>query len=267
MSNTLTHYTTDTIKNPILLAEHFAKSGYFKDTADVSKAVVKIIAGQELGFGPMASISGFHIIQGKPTLSANLMAAAIKRSGKYNFKVKIITDEVCTISFTENGQDCGESTFTLEEAKKAGTQNLAKFPKNMLYARALSNGAKWFCPDVLNGSPIYTPEELGAEVDGDGEVIAPKEVATALPQDPKDKVPPTQPQLTKIHILIQEIAKIKDGDKKFYEDGFKTQLKVSSFKELNLKQAGQLIEQLEKQLEKAKSEIKVEPEHPDTYNN
>jgi hypothetical protein len=36
----------------------------------------------------------------------------------------------------------------------------------MLYARALSNGAKWYCPDVFGG-PIYTPDELGAVVDGE----------------------------------------------------------------------------------------------------
>lgn len=170
-NNTLTHYTTTTIKNPLLLAEHFAKSGYFAETKDISRALVKIIAGQELGFGPMASMSGFHIISGKPTLSANLMAAAIKRSSKYNFKVVELTDKICKIEFFEDKESCGVSTFTIEEAKKAQTKNLDKYPKNMLYARALSNGAKWYCPDILNGSPIYTPEELGAEVDEEGEVI------------------------------------------------------------------------------------------------
>ncbi|RDT44717.1 hypothetical protein DXF87_27490, partial [Enterobacter roggenkampii] len=35
-----------------------------------------------------------------------------------------------------------------------------KFPKNMLFARAMSNGVKWFTPDVFSG-PVYTPEELG----------------------------------------------------------------------------------------------------------
>ena len=34
-----------------------------------------------------------------------------------------------------------------------------------------SNGVKWFCPDVFNGSMVYVPEELGASVDGDGNVI------------------------------------------------------------------------------------------------
>lgn len=173
-NNTLTHYTTTTIKNPLLLAEHFAKSGYFAETKDISRALVKIIAGQELGFGPMASMSGFHIISGKPTLSANLMAAAIKRSCKYNFKVRELTDKICSIEFFEDKESCGISTFTIEEAKKAQTKNLDKYPKNMLYARALSNGAKWYCPDILNGSPIYTPEELGAEVDEEGELIEQK---------------------------------------------------------------------------------------------
>lgn len=30
---------------------------------------------------------------------------------------------------------------------------------------------RWFCPDVMNGSVAYTPEELGAETDQDGNVI------------------------------------------------------------------------------------------------
>jgi len=38
-----------------------------------------------------------------------------------------------------------------------------KFPKNMLFARAMSNGIKWFTPDVFAG-PVYTPEELGSAV-------------------------------------------------------------------------------------------------------
>jgi len=41
----------------------------------------------------------------------------------------------------------------------------------MLFARAMSNGVRWYCPDVMNGSAVYTPEELGADVDQDGNVI------------------------------------------------------------------------------------------------
>lgn len=164
------------------IGEIFAKSGFFSDAKDAGQAIVKIIAGQELGFGPMASMTGVYIVKGKVSLSANLMAAAIKRSGKYNFKVRELTPEVCRIEFFEGAESIGESKFTMAEAKagkldqdwkdgqwkdKATWKN---FPRNMLYARAMSNGAKWFCPDIFGG-PIYTPEELGATVNEEGELI------------------------------------------------------------------------------------------------
>lgn len=31
----------------------------------------------------------------------------------------------------------------------------------MLFARAISNGVAWYCPDVVSGR-VYTPEELDA---------------------------------------------------------------------------------------------------------
>ncbi|KAF5276407.1 hypothetical protein FQR65_LT16339 [Abscondita terminalis] len=34
----------------------------------------------------------------------------------------------------------------------------------MLFARAISNGVKWYCPDVFSG-PVYTPEELSMTID------------------------------------------------------------------------------------------------------
>jgi len=152
-------------------AQAMAASGFFQDARQAAQAVVKILAGQELGVGPFTSMTGVYIIQGRPALSANIMAAAVKRSGRYNFRVIELTDTRCEIAFFENGQECGRSTFTADEARKAGTKNMDKYPRNMLYARAISNGVRWFCPDVLGGSPVYTPEELGAQVNEDGQVI------------------------------------------------------------------------------------------------
>lgn len=157
------------------------KSNWFKDVTDVDKAVVKILAGREMGFGPFASMRGVYIIQGTPALAANLMAAAVKRSGRYNYKVKQMLDTVCEIEFFENGQACGSSTFTADDARRAGTQNMGKFPRNMLFARAMSNGVRWYCPDVLGGSAVYTPEELGAEVNEDGDVIEASFTETTKP--------------------------------------------------------------------------------------
>ena len=142
------------------VSKMFAESGYFKDAKDAAQAGVKILAGLEMGFGAFASMSGVHVIQGKPAAGANLMAAAIKRHPKYGYRVSELTDEACSIVFLEGDTEIGVSSFTLADAKKAGVQNLTKFPRNMLFARAISNGMRWFTPDVFT-APTYTPEELG----------------------------------------------------------------------------------------------------------
>lgn len=155
------------------LGDILAKSGYFQDTRDAAQAIVKVLAGQEMGIGSIAAMTGIYIVKGRVTLSANLMAALIKRSGHYNYRVTELSDTACEIEFSENGQVIGISRFTMQDALKAklSGDNWARFPRNMLFARALSNGAKWYTPDAFGGSPIYTPDELGAAVDEDGEVI------------------------------------------------------------------------------------------------
>jgi hypothetical protein len=159
------------------LGEMMAKSGFFSDTREQAQAVVKILAGQEMGFGPVASMMGINIIKGKVSISGNLMAAAIKRSGRYNFRVLKIEPTVCEIAFFENGEQVGVSTFTSEDAKKAQLTSgdggmYGKYPRNMLFNRAISNGAKWWCADIFAGHAVYTPDELGARVDDDGDMVA-----------------------------------------------------------------------------------------------
>ena len=152
-------------------AKAMAASGYFTDAREMAQAAVKIMAGQEMGFGPFASMTGVYIISGKPSIGANLMAGAVKASSKYDYRVVEMTEKSCALDFYESGQKIGTSTFTIDEARKAGVKNLDKFPRNMLFARAMSNGVRWFCPDVFNGAPTYTPEELGADVNEDGDII------------------------------------------------------------------------------------------------
>ncbi len=151
-----------------------AKSGYFQDAKEMAQAVVKVLAGREIGIPPIASMTGINIIKGRVSLSANIMAALVKRSGKYNYTVKELTDTACELHFFEGQEMIGVSRFDASDAKRAETQNLQKFPRNMLFARAMSNGAKWYCADVFGG-PVYTPEELGAKVDIHGEVVISKE--------------------------------------------------------------------------------------------
>lgn len=141
------------------IGKAFAESGMFPDIKSAAQAVVKIQAGNEIGIPPFAAMSGIHIIQGKPTIGAGIMASMVKGSGKYNYKVVKQDEKVCSIDFFEGKDLIGNSTFTIEDAKKAGTKNLDKFARNMLFARAMSNGVKWYTPDVFAG-PVYVPEEM-----------------------------------------------------------------------------------------------------------
>lgn len=170
MENTAIVPLSDTMQ----LGKVLAESGFFQDSRSASQAVVKVIAGRELGIGAVASMTGINIIQGRVALSANLIAALVKRSGRYNYRVLEHTDTVCKIEYFEimagKWAMVGVSSFTADDARKAGTKNMDKFPRNMLFARAMSNGAKWYCADIFGG-PVYTPEELGAQVNEDGDVI------------------------------------------------------------------------------------------------
>jgi len=160
------------------IAKSFADSGMFPDCKSMAQAAVKIQAGREFGIQPFAAMSGIHIIQGKPTIGAGLMAARVKGFGKYDYKVIEHNDKVCSIEYFEklpgNGlRSIGVSTFTIEDARKAGTKNLDKFPKNMMFARSMSNGVKWFTPDIYE-MPVYVPEEMATITEDVQAVEVPK---------------------------------------------------------------------------------------------
>lgn len=171
------------------ISKTFAESGLFADAKNAAQAMVKVLAGQEIGIPPFAAMSGIHVIQGKPVLGSGLIASRVKGSGKYDYQVVEHNEKVCNIDFFMGANKIGNSTFTIEDAKKAGTKNLDKFPKNMLFARAISNGVKWYCPDVFAG-PVYVPEEMNT-ID-----ITPTSVTTG-------KWQPAQEELDELAALIE----------------------------------------------------------------
>ncbi len=187
-----------------------AKSGYFQDAREAAQAVVKVLAGREMGFGPIASMTGVHIIKGRPSIGAGLMAAAIKRSGRYDYKVREISSAVCKLEFFERSGDgwasLGESSFSVEDARMAGTSSgdtYKHFPRNMLFARALSNGAKWYTPDIFGG-PVYLPDELGARVNPEtGEIIDQPTPTQAEPYEPQADGPITEDQVKRLWAIAR----------------------------------------------------------------
>lgn len=176
------HTTSDILS----ISKAFAESGMFPDIKSAAQAMVKIQAGQELGIKPFAAMNGIHIISGKATIGAGLIASSIKGSGKYDYRIITQNDKVCEIEFFEGKESLGKSKFTIDEAKKAGTKNLDKFPANMLFARAISNGVKWYTPDVFQG-PVYVPEEMEqVTVDAPHEVVIDTTPYEAMAQEVAD---------------------------------------------------------------------------------
>ncbi len=162
------------------MAGVMVQSGFCADAKDLNQAMFKIMYGMELGVGPIAAMTGIFITkQGnvvKPALSANLMAALIKKSPKYRIEFLEQSAQACRIKLWEHGKPAGHWEFTIEDAKQAdllsgpNAHNWRKYPKNMLFARCISNVFRQGCGDLTGGNPTYTPEEQNIVVAEDGDI-------------------------------------------------------------------------------------------------
>jgi hypothetical protein len=166
-------------------------------------------------------------------LAANLMAAAIKRAGKYDYRAAC-TDTDCSIVFfgrsPENKwEEIGTTTFSMDDAKRAqlGGDNWRKWPKAMLFARCISSGYKQHCPDALGAAPVYV------EAHGETEITeeAPKaRAALAAPAAPtidaeasvvEDAPKPVRKRMAKQEANpAPETPKAADGYPDEYEGAF-----------------------------------------------
>lgn len=175
-----------TLKEKMTLADILAKSGRFAGDVNAAQAIVKIQAGAELGIPPIQSMTNIHIVNGRITLGATVIAALIKGSGRYDYKIKKLDETSCELDFYEHGEFVGTSNFTMDDAKTAGLTNKdvwKKFPRNMLFSRAVSNGARWYTASIFGGA-IYTPEELE---DGDAQTESKKSRWQVFVETSEDK--------------------------------------------------------------------------------
>ena len=160
------------------LCEVFVKSGIFEDVKDVAQAIVKVLAGREIGLSPLESMMNLYIVKNRVAASSKVIACLIKKSKTYDYQIVKLDNEECQVQFNRfsaagTAEVLGISTFTIKDAAKAGVvngNNWKSYPRNMLFARALTNGARWFCPDVYSG---YAEEELeGVLVDAKKDVVS-----------------------------------------------------------------------------------------------
>lgn len=164
------------------LARIAAQSGYSKQNE--TQAMFIMLKGFELGISPMQALDGIQVIQGKTTVSPQLMLALINRSGQLEDMEIDSTAVRCIVTMKRVGRSPHTETFTMDNAKAmqlAGKDNWNKQPAVMLKWRAVSACARIVFPDVIQG--MYTPEEMGAEVseDASGEIVIEQAPLAVLP--------------------------------------------------------------------------------------
>jgi len=137
-----------------------------------------IAMGRDLGLNAALSLQLIHIIGGKPALSAGARATFLSQAG-YSWRPVVHTDKQCTLRFWFRGDLMTDVdgkpldvTITMEDAERAGwvqnsrgsgkVGNYDKVPKNMLFARVISNFHRWYAPHVV-GAQVYDAGEITME--------------------------------------------------------------------------------------------------------
>lgn len=190
----LAHRRSDlqTLDDKILYAEKLAASGLLPDSYKRNPANVlwAIEYGDMIGLQPMAAMTGVHVIKGKPTASSGLISGLVRSAGHkmqigYDKKTgtgwaTIVRSDDPTFTFRAEWNTEKAVTAGLCEVKNGKIQARdnkgdptpwEKYPEAMKKARATTEVAREACEEVLFGLH-YTPEELGANVDQDGEPIS-----------------------------------------------------------------------------------------------
>lgn len=134
--------------------------------------VVAAMTGRTFGWDAITAMRNGHVIEGTWSIKPEAMLALVRRAGHS------VEGEATPSGATVTGKRCdtGDTltvTFDEADAKRAGLLNKntwKQYPKSMYWARAVSQLCRQLFADVTLGLS-YTPEELGAEVSEDGEVI------------------------------------------------------------------------------------------------
>lgn len=173
---------------------------------NAANAFVAAETGAALGLEPLQALASIAVINGRATLSSDLMAAVIRRAGH---TLRIVENSPESVTATLIRADDKKFEFTVtwdkDKAVKAGLWGQrgpwSQYPTQMLRARAITEVARQGASEALMGM-IYSPEDFGATITAAGEVIeaeivddAPAKPAPAAKPKPaaKPAAAPAQP--------------------------------------------------------------------------
>lgn len=120
-----------------------------------------LMVARDLGLPATSGLFKVHVVEGKPTLAADLMVALGLSQGHDIWLVESTTERA-TYAGKRRGSGREQSiTYTIEQAKTAGLTGKANWkndPAAMLRARASSQLCRVLIPDVLGGIGASTEE-------------------------------------------------------------------------------------------------------------
>lgn len=173
---------------------------------NAANAFVAAETGAALGLEPLQALASIAVINGRATLSSDLMAAVIRRAGHTLRIVENSPESVtATLIRADDKTFKFEVTWDKDKATKAGLWGQrgpwSQYPTQMLRARAITEVARQGASEALMGM-IYSPEDFGATITDTGEVIeaeivndtpAPAKPAPAKQKPAKSAAAPAQP--------------------------------------------------------------------------
>lgn len=187
-------------------AKNLVDSGFLPSSIRTPQQAIAIITlGAELKIGPWQAINGINVIQGKPTVSPQLMLALINASGELE-DMKIDGDaKSCTVTMKRRNRTPHTETFTMQDANAqglTGKSNWNKMPAVMLKWRAVAAAARIVFPDIIIG--MYTPEEVdpAITVNSEGELVG----DIVITREPEQK------QTTVQHVVDGSTARVVEAD-------------------------------------------------------
>lgn len=155
------------LRDASLLSIEIHKSRLYSAYGTWQGVLTTILAGRELGMQAMVSLRAFHIIDGKPTMSADLIRALVlKHPACEYFRCTERTLAQATWVTKRKGDDPISLTFTVEDGRRAWPKDEASFlksgwgknPADMCVARASAKLARLVYADVVFN--MYAPEEM-----------------------------------------------------------------------------------------------------------
>jgi hypothetical protein len=143
------------------LAKVALSSGKYPTELNEATMLNIMLSARDLGIAPYKAINGgFYVVNGKISMSTALMSDRIRKEG-HSVKVTEWTAEKCTIiGIRKDNGDSVKVEYTMQDAQLAGLTNSPtwkKFPKNMLYNRAMSTLARVLFSDVVGA--CYSEDE------------------------------------------------------------------------------------------------------------